>query len=215
MSKKETQGFSLEEFTCALIGAGGLGCNIAVHLVGAGIKKLILCDDDCISHGNLNRQFLYTRDDIGEKKVFTAAKRLEEYAPDVKITPIDIRIDTDSIPKCLRDCDMIFLAVDNNEARICISDFCKKNKIPLMTGGIDGFYGTAYLYIPGITPDLTQAGLTEGKKAETSVSATAGIIGSLQASTGIRYLLTKDNSLGGKITVYDCDTFSELTLKLK
>ena len=77
MSKKETQGFSLEEFTCALIGAGGLGCNIAVHLAGAGIKELILCDDDGISPGNLNRQFLYTRDDIGEKKVFSALRHDE------------------------------------------------------------------------------------------------------------------------------------------
>ncbi len=215
MSKKETQGFSLEEFTCAVIGAGGLGCNIAVHLAGAGIKELIVCDSDTVSLSNLNRQFLYTKNDIGTKKVFTAAKRLEAYAPDVKITPIDIRIDTDNIPSRLEDCDMIFLAVDNSNARKCISDFCKKNNIPLMTGGIDGFYGTAYLYIPGITPDLNEAGLTEGAGAKTNISASAGIIGSFQAATGIRYLLTKDNTLGGKITVYDCDTFSALTLKSK
>lgn len=212
MSKEETQGFSLENFTCAVIGVGGLGCNIAVHLAGAGAGRLILVDFDNVSESNLNRQFLYTKDDIGEKKVFCAKNRLRALSPEINITALPVKIRKDCIPEELKSADMIFLAVDNKGAREDISLFCEENKIPLMTGGIDGFYGKAYLYIPDITPTLKKAGMLDGRKAETNISAAAGIIGSLQAATGIQYLLTKDISLGGKLTVFDKDEFHTLIL---
>ena len=213
MKKEETQGFSLKSFTCAVIGVGGLGCNIAVHLAGAGTGRLILVDYDKVSESNLNRQFLYTKEDIGHKKAISAKKRLEAFAPDINITALSVKIKKDCIPDELKSADMIFLAVDNKSARKDISLFCEENKIPLMTGGIDGFYGKAFLYIPDITPTLKEAGMLDGKKALTNISAAAGIIGSLQAATGIQYLLTKDISLGGKLTVYDKDEFHTLILK--
>lgn len=213
MKKELTQGFSLREFTCAVIGMGGLGCNIAVHLAGAGIGQLILCDFDKITESNLNRQFLYTYEDIGKEKVITAKEKLLSFSPDIKIAALSAKIEKNVIPEELKTCDMIFLAVDNKKARECLSVFCKENKIPLMMGGIDGFYGKTYLYIPDITPDPKKAGMTDGKKAKSNISSTAGIIGSLQASTGIQYLLTKDDSLGGRLTVFDKDTFSTLILK--
>lgn len=213
MRKEEIQGFSLENFTCAVIGVGGLGCNIAVHLAGAGAGRLILVDFDNVSESNLNRQFLYTKEDIGEKKVICAKKRLEAFSPDINITVLPVKIKKDCIPDEIKSADMIFLAVDNKGARENISLFCEENKIPLMTGGIDGFYGKAYLYIPDITPTLKKAGMLDGRKAETNISAAAGIIGSLQAATGIQYLLTKDISLGGKLTVFDKDEFHTLILK--
>ena len=52
------QGFDIRKYTAAVIGCGGLGCNIATHLACAGIGKLILCDFDTVSESNLNRQFL-------------------------------------------------------------------------------------------------------------------------------------------------------------
>lgn len=213
MTKELTQGFSLSDFTCGLIGAGGLGCNIAVHLTGAGIGKLILCDYDKVSASNLNRQFLYTANDIGKNKALTAKEKLLLFAPDTEITAIDIKISDNSIPEELKHCDMIFLAVDNKKARKAVSFFCEANKIPLMLGGIDGFYGKTYLYVPDLTPNPKKAGMLDGKKAESNVSATAGIIGSLQAAVGIQYLLTKDKNLGGKLTVFDKDNFDTLTIR--
>ncbi len=213
MTKEQTQGFSLGEFTCGIIGIGGLGCNIAVHLTGAGIGKLIICDYDKVSAGNLNRQFLYTPDDIGKSKVIAAKNRLCAYSPVTEISVIETKITDSLIPDELKNCDMIFLAVDNKKARKTVASFCEENSIPLMMGGIDGFYGKAYLYIPGISPTPEKAGMLDGKKAESNISATAGIIGSIQASVGIQYLLTKDKSLGGRLTVFDKDNFDTLTIR--
>ena len=212
MTKEQTQGFSLGNFTCGVIGIGGLGCNIAVHLTGAGIGKLVICDYDKISAGNLNRQFLYTPDDIGKSKVISAKMRLCTYSPDTKISAIETKITDSNIPDELKNCDMIFLAVDNKKARKTVALFCEENRIPLMMGGIDGFYGKAYLYIPGVSPTPEKAGMLDGKKAESNISATAGIIGSLQAAVGMQYLLTRDNTLCGKLTVFDKDSFDTLKI---
>ncbi|MBR3766721.1 MAG: ThiF family adenylyltransferase [Clostridia bacterium] len=211
MIKGKTQGFSLKKFTAAVIGVGGLGCNIATHLAGAGIGRLLLFDFDKISETNLNRQFLYTKDSIGEDKVFEAKKRLEEYSETV-CKAYNIKITENNIPEELKTADIIFLAADNLEARKALTEFSEENKIPLVFGGIDGFYGKTYLYIPNITPCPECAGIIEGGKTKSNISAAAGIIGSLQAALGIQYLLTKDISLGGKITVYDSDTFSSLKI---
>lgn len=213
MTKEQTQGFSLKAFTCGIIGAGALGCNIAVHLAGAGVGRLIICDFDKVSAGNLNRQFLYTAGDIGKSKALSAKKKLSEYSPDTEISAIEAKITDELIPDELKSCDMIFLAVDNKKARRAAALFCEKNGIPLMTGGIDGFYGKAYLYIPDVTPTPEKAGMLDGKKAKTNISATAGIIGSLQAAVGIQYLLTRDTALGGKLTVFDKDNFDTLKIR--
>ena len=76
MTKEKTQGFSLKDKTAAVIGLGGLGTNVAVHLAGAGIGKLMLCDFDTVSESNLNRQFMYRAADVGKLKTDCLKNRL-------------------------------------------------------------------------------------------------------------------------------------------
>ena len=212
-NKDMTQGFSLKDKSCAVIGLGGLGTNVAVHLAGAGIGKLMLCDFDTVSESNLNRQFMYTADDVGKMKCEVLHKRLSAYSPECEIISVNEKITDGSHIRKLKDCDIIFSCVDNNEARIILENFCRENNIPLVHGGIDGFYGVAYLYVPSHSLTPSEAGLCEGKKAKYNISATAGVIGSYQASLGIQYLLTKDNSLSGRILVFDDNKTDTLQLQ--
>lgn len=209
--KEVTQGFSLKDKSALILGCGGLGCNIAVHLAGAGIGKLMLCDKDSVSYSNLNRQFLYTRADIGEWKVTCAKKRLKQYSPECDISAWHGDIRKPSELDFAKDCDIIFSAVDNDKARLIMKDFADKYNLPLVFGGIDGFYGMAYLYIPGKSefPPIKE----DSESAELSVSSTAGIIGSLQAAIGIRYLLTGDADISKKLLIYDDTEITTLKLK--
>ena len=85
--------------------------------------------------------------------------------------------------------------------------------IPLINGGITGFYGTCYFYVPGKTPSLEQAGLlAPPKEKPKSVSSTAGIIGALMAEIAGRYFLN-DSPPAGRLLVYDGCSLSGLTLK--
>lgn len=210
--KEMTQGFSLKDKSCAVVGLGGLGTNVAVHLAGAGVRKIYLCDYDTVSSSNLNRQFMYTTEDIGKDKCDILTKKLSEYAPDCSAIPVKERISNTSNPAFWDDCDIIFSCVDNNETRIILEGLCRENNIPLVHGGIDGFYGVAYLYIPSYSLTPSEAGLCEGNKAKFNISAVAGVIGSFQASLGIKYLLTKDSSLGGRILVFDENKTDTLNL---
>ena len=209
--KEVTQGFSLKDKSALILGCGGLGCNIAVHLAGAGIGKLMLCDKDSVSYSNLNRQFLYTRADIGEWKVRSARKRLKQYSPECDISAWHGDIRKASELDFAKDCDIVFSAVDNDKARLILKEFSDKYGIPLVLGGIDGFYGMANLYLPGESdfPPLSE----KEQEAELSVSATAGVIGSLQAALGIRYLLTENKEISKKLLIYDDTEISTLEIK--
>ncbi len=210
--KAKTQGFDISDKSVCVIGCGGLGCNVAVHLAGAGIGRLYLCDFDKVNEGNLNRQFMYTAEDIGRYKCEVMKKKLSEYAPESEIITVNRKINETSDMEFSKECDMIFSCVDNRDARIILENFCRENSIPLLHGGIDGFYGVSYLYVPSHSPSPSQAGLCEGDRAGYNVSAVAGIIGSFQASLGIRYLISGDDSLSGRILVFDENKTDTLNL---
>ena len=211
--KSLTQGFSIKDKSCAIIGLGGLGTNVAVHLAGAGIGKMYLCDYDKICKSNLNRQFFYTEEDVGKNKCFVLSERLSIYSPQSDIISVDKQICNLYDLDIFTSCDIIFSCVDNNETRTIIEDFCRNNNIPLVHGGIDGFYGVAYLYVPSVSLTPSEAGLCQGDKAKYNISSVAGIIGSYQASIGIRYLMSKDSSLSGRILIYDDNKTDTLNLK--
>lgn len=59
-----------------IVGLGGLGAAVATYLTGAGVGRIGLCDPDRVSLSNLQRQVLYTEQQIGMPKVEEAARRL-------------------------------------------------------------------------------------------------------------------------------------------
>lgn len=210
VDKTKTQGFDISKKSALVLGCGGLGCNAALHLGGAGIGKLFVCDFDTVSESNLNRQLIYTIGDIGLPKAEVMKKFLLNYAPDCETVCINKKITEPKELDFAKECDVIILAVDNSKARRVAQDFCFENKIPLVNGGIDGFFGTAYLYLPGKTACLECAGLLSSKKDIYAVSSTAGIIGALEASLAIRCLLLQGEDFAGKIFCYDNEEISSL-----
>ncbi len=207
------QRFDIGNKTAAVIGCGGLGCHVATHLSCAGIGTLLLCDFDTVSESNLNRQFLYTADDIGKEKVYLAQKRLSALSPASRISAFSKKIESAQDLFFALNADILFLAVDNNTARSAVQSFCKHNRIPLVNGGVNGFFGTAYLYVPGKTADLSAAGLlTHENAASYSVTSTVGVIGALEAHLGIRFLLN-DPEASGYLHVFDGGTVTRLPIR--
>jgi len=203
----------IRNYSAAVIGCGGLGTNAAVHLVGMGIGRLILVDGDVVNKGNLNRQFLYTPDDVGRYKAKVLEKRLESYNPEIEITSITDFIYNSTDLNCCRSCDIVLLCVDNAQARKMVQQFCDEASIPLVNGGVDNTYGTVYLYIPGVTPCLSCAGqLSENNVSITGISACVGIIGSMQAELACRYLTHNTDNLIGRLLLYDTMKTEHLTV---
>ena len=74
----------LEDAKVGIAGAGGLGSNCAMHLVRAGVKRLVIADFDVVSESNLNRQFFF-RDQLGMKKVEALKANLLRINPEAEV----------------------------------------------------------------------------------------------------------------------------------
>ena len=211
--KVKKQGFDVAPYTVAVVGCGGLGTNAAVHLAGAGVGRLLLCDFDTVQQSNLNRQFFYTPQDTGQKKAALLGKRLRDFAPDVAVDVFDKKITVPEDLAFTERADLLIAAVDNADARRVICDWCRQSGKPYINGGVDGAFGTVYLCVPGKTPDLEAAGgLLQSTQAPLAQSPTVGIIGALQAKLAVDFLCG-DHSSQGKLFCFDGNTIQTLSLK--
>lgn len=100
-----------------IAGAGGLGSNCAMHLVRAGVRRLVICDFDVVSESNLNRQF-YFRDQLGCKKVAALGDNLRRIEPDLELELLDLRLDAATLGTVFSDCDVVVEAFDAAEAKV-------------------------------------------------------------------------------------------------
>ncbi|MET7426139.1 ThiF family adenylyltransferase [Dactylosporangium sp. NPDC005555] len=103
----------LRRSAVAVLGVGGIGATVVQHLAAAGIRRFHLIDDDTVALHNLNRQFAYTRDDIGAAKVDVLARRLEVLRPDGSTTLYRHRVhDADDLAVLPDDLDLLVVAAD-------------------------------------------------------------------------------------------------------
>lgn len=139
-----------------IIGAGALGSGNAEILTRAGIGKLTIVDRDYVEASNLQRQQLYTEEDVREKlpKAAAAEKRLKAINSDVIIQALIADANPALLTELAGDVDLILDATDNFETRMAINDTSQKYKIPWIYGACVGSYGMSFSIIPGQTPCL-------------------------------------------------------------
>ena len=208
--KSDVQWFDISAHSAVVIGCGGLGTNVSVHLAGAGIGRLLLVDFDTVEERNLNRQFFYSGGDIGKEKCALLAARLSRYAPDCDIKYLCEKAEDFSFAASY---DIIVIAVDNIKTRAAVNEYCKKTGVPCVNGSIDGSYGTAYLYVPGRTADLEAAGcLNDIVGKMRSPSVTAGIIGALEAKLAVDHFLNEAGS-SGRLYIYDNNEITSMKIR--
>ena len=106
----------LESAVVGIAGAGGLGSNCAMHLVRAGVKKLVIADFDVVGESNLNRQFFF-RDQLGRKKVDALGENLRRIEPDLSLDLRDVRLAPDNIDWTFSGCSVIVEAFDSADAK--------------------------------------------------------------------------------------------------
>ncbi len=108
-----------------LIGAGDLGCPIAIYLAAAGIGEITVLDHDSISLSNLQRQILFHTQDIGKPKVELVKERLKLMNPNVKVHALQEIFSENNAAELIRRHDFVIDGTDNFEARYLISDSYK------------------------------------------------------------------------------------------
>jgi len=118
----------LEKKHVLILGCGGIGNLISVSLATAGIGKLTLVDDDKIERSNLNRQFMFTKHDIGNYKTITLKQALLARTDNVSINTFEQRVSVELLD-CISKVDLIVLSADSRDCTPLINSYCAKNAI--------------------------------------------------------------------------------------
>jgi adenylyltransferase/sulfurtransferase len=185
-------------------GAGGLGSPVSLYLAVAGIGAITLVDNDVVELTNLNRQILHYDRDIGRKKTVSAEEKLREINPDITVKVIDTTIDETDVDRLVGRADGIVDAMDNYPTRYLLNETAVRKKIPFFHGAVQGLYGQATTIIPGLTPCLTCIFPTAPpKEVFPVVGVTPGLIGMVQATEVLKYLLHDGRLLTNRLFIWD------------
>jgi len=183
-------------------GLGGLGTSASIYLACAGIGHITLVDCDRVELPNLNRQILYCEEDIGEKKPFSAARKLAKLNPSIKITPLFERVTEDNVRDIIRGADVVMDGMDNFETRFILNSACVAEKIPFIHGGVYGLFGEITTIIPGKTPCLAciyPAAPEKKLKPLPIFGVTPALIAILQVTEAIKLLAGFGNLLTNRM----------------
>ena len=187
-----------------IAGAGGLGSPVAIYLTAAGIGNIRIVDNDTVELSNLNRQVLYGDKDIGNKKIVSANGKLKKINHNVKIEAIDETITENNISRFAANCDVMVDAMDNLPVRYLLNKVALEKNIPLFHGAVYGFEGRVMTIIPYKAACLrcVYRGVMPGEKFPV-IGATPAVIGSIQATEVIKYILGIGELLTGRLLIYN------------
>lgn len=110
---------ALESAVVGIAGAGGLGSNCAMHLVRAGVRKLVVADFDTVVPGNLNRQFFFA-DQAGQLKVEALRANLLRIEPELELQMLAVKLNAENVCGLFAECCIVAEAFDNVESKTMI-----------------------------------------------------------------------------------------------
>lgn len=131
-----------------IVGLGGLGSPAALYLAGAGIGTLVLADDDSVHISNLQRQILFTEDDLNQPKAERSRRRLAQLNPGIKIIALRQKLAGSALGEQVAQADLVLDCTDNMLTRQDINRACVISDTPLITASAVGFGGQLMVLTP-------------------------------------------------------------------
>jgi adenylyltransferase/sulfurtransferase len=216
----------LKQSKVLVVGAGGLGSPLLLYLAAAGVGHLGIIDYDIIDETNLQRQVLYTVDDVGLSKAETAKNKLLALNPHIEVTVYKEALNIDNALSIVEQYDVVADGTDNFPTRYLVNDAC------VLTGKVnvyasifryegqvsvfnylneDGSRGPNYRDLfpspppPGMVPNCAEGGV---------LGVLPGIVGSLQANEVIKVLTDIGEPLSGRLFLFDAASFMTRVLKV-
>lgn len=192
-----------------VIGLGGLGSPALFYLAAAGIGEIGIADGDTVDLSNLQRQILHGRADVGKKKTQSARETILRLNPDVRLRDFGI-VSEKNISEVLAPYDFVIEATDNFKSKFLINDACVRLGKPFSHAGILGAYGQAMTVVPGAGPCYRCVFEEEPRKGTYDTTdrvgvlgSVAGLMGTIQATEAIKYLLDIGGLLTGRLLTWD------------
>jgi molybdopterin/thiamine biosynthesis adenylyltransferase/rhodanese-related sulfurtransferase len=201
----------LLETSILLIGAGGLGSPAALYLAAAGVGRIGIVDDDVVDASNLQRQVLHSTAELGERKVRSARKALEELNPDVDVVTYEERLTSENVDRILGEgWDLVVDGADNFPTRYLLNDASVWHDVPVVHGSIFRFEGQVTVFKPHegpcyrcLFPQPPPPELAPSCAEGGVLGVLPGVIGSLQANEALKLALGIGKPAIGRLLLFD------------
>ncbi len=211
----------LKSASVLVVGAGGLGCPALLYLAAAGVGRIVVIDPDRVELSNLQRQVLFTTEDIDQPKAEVAARRLRALNPEILIEALVARMDRTNALALVRVVDVVVDGSDNFATRYLVNDACVLADRPFVHASIQGFEGQASVFNwrggptyrclfptpppPGAAPNCAEAGV---------LGVLPGLLGTIQATETIKLLTGIGEPLSGRVLLWDAWSLLSRTVAL-
>jgi molybdopterin/thiamine biosynthesis adenylyltransferase/rhodanese-related sulfurtransferase len=204
------------------VGTGGLGSPLAFYLAAAGIGTLGLVDFDVVDESNLQRQIIHSTADVGRPKIDSAAEKLKALNPYLNVVKHETMLTSANALEIIRDYDIVADGTDNFPTRYLVNDACVLMGKPNAYGSIFRFEGQASVFAtkegpcyrclypepppPGLVPSCAEGGV---------LGILPGLVGVIQATEVIKFILGKGEPLIGRLLLVDSLNMHFRELKLR
>jgi len=193
-----------------VVGAGGLGCPVALYLGAAGVGELTLVDDDTIELANLQRQIGFEDSWLGDAKAGRLADRVRAINPEVSVTAVHQRVEAEHLQRLVQEASLVLDCTDNFATRFALNRACVAAKVPLVSGAAIQGEGQLSVYdsreqgSPCYHCLYPEEGNEELTCSEAGVIAPlVGMIGSAQAMEAIKVISGVGKPLVGRLLILD------------
>ena len=193
-----------------VIGAGGLGCPVALYLGAAGVGQLRLVDDDNIELANLQRQIGFEQNQLGESKAESLAGRIRRINPLVSVTALNQRLEGEELARQVEETSLVVDCSDNFNTRFALNRACVAAKVPLVSGAAIRGEGQLSVYDSRqqsspcyhcLYPEQGNEDLTCSQAGV--IAPLVGMIGSAQAMEAIKVISGVGTPLVGRLLILD------------
>ena len=211
----------LAQASVLIVGVGGLGSPVATYLAAAGIGRLGLCDNDVVSLSNLQRQILYTSEQIGVPKPDAAYSRLSAMVPELKIDKLTCLLTEENATDIISGYDLIIDCSDNFPTRYVLDDACYELGKTWVYGGVGAFNGQvavlngrAGVRYSMLYPDR-EALCGRERVTAGVIGPLPGVIGAIQATEAIKIIAGFGQPLDGRLMTINLLTNATEIIDLK
>jgi len=193
-----------------VLGAGGLGAPIIQYLAAAGVGTIRIADDDEVELSNLQRQVIHGNDDVGRKKVDSAADFVAQLNPDIDVRKHEMRVTADNIEELISGYDFVVDGTDNFATRYLVNDACTLAGVPFSHGSIFKFEGQVTTFAGGEDSPCYRCLFPRRRRRDGSElldrgrpRRPPGTVGCLQATETVKHIIGEGETLDGSMLFFD------------
>jgi sulfur-carrier protein adenylyltransferase/sulfurtransferase len=210
-----------------VVGAGGLGSPALLYLAAAGVGTVGIVDHDSVDLSNLQRQVIYSQEDVGQKKALAAKSRLTKLNPLIAFTAYPEKITSANAMDMVSQYDVVLDGTDNFATRYLLNDVCVLLNKPMVYASILKFEGhlavfnhkrkdgTFSVNYRDLFPEPPDAESVPNCEQAGVLGVLPGIMGSMQANEVIKILTGTGEVLADKLLIFDTQSMQQTVVHLK